>query len=768
MRRLRWLLPPAIVAIAAGTGWIYIQRRDAIASAAPSRPQPLEEGVRGRALDWCYTQSEGERPRVDICAAKLHETGGLKQLEGARIKLYHGDGSKYDLVESDLVRFDEQQRKLYSEGEVNITLAVPENAEAGARLLAIRSSGVEFSADTGQVFTDRVVSFEFAQGGGSAVGAFYDPSARQLRLNNNVILDWRGQDPGAEPLHIEAGETWYFERESKVLFHAPARLLRSGLALDADSAEVILENGAIRLADLRNGRGVHTSASRAVEFGGEQLFLHFNDRLAIERINAERKARLVSTTAAARFTATSDRLDLTFHASGKESALDLAVASGNSAVETAPVVRPGAEPAETRLLRSDVIRMSLRPGGEEIEQVSTDGAGTLEFTPNRPGQPRRSLAGDRIWIEYGEQNRIRRFRAVNASTRTERPNAEVMTTSARQLAAIFDPHTNELDRLEHDTDFYYREGASTARAVRAVLEQASGVLTLAGSASATDGKGAMSAETIVINRQTGVVTLEGRGRASDASGSVAADRIVTNRKTGDMMAEGHVTTLHLPDGKGQPVGMLSGDEVIHATAHRMTSSDDNMRLRYEGEAKAWQGANRVEADRIDIDRKQRTLEAHGNVATQFADRPPAQSPAYRRPAVFTVIRAPDLFYSESAREARYSGGVRMERPNVTVDARELTAYLTGGPGEATLEKAAGFGAVRISSTILDAKGRRTRTGTAERGEYWAKEDKIHLSGGRPTVVDSVTGSTTSDAFTWWAGQDRLLGEGAPQSVIRKK
>jgi lipopolysaccharide export system protein LptA len=768
MRRLRWLLPPAIVAIAAGTGWIYVQRRDAIASAAPSRPQPLEDGVRGRALDWCYTQSEGARPRVDICAARLHETGGVKQLEGARIKLYHGDASKYDLVQSDLVRFDEQERKLYSEGEVNITLAVPVESAGGARLLAIHSSGVEFSADTGKVFTDRAVSFEFAQGGGSAVGAYYDPAARELRLNAGVVLDWHGKDPDTEPLHIEAGETWYFERESKVLFNSPARLARSGLTLDADSAEVILEDGAIRLADLRNGRGVQKGASRAVEFGAEQLFLHFNERMAVERINAEHQARLVSTSGAARTAVTSNRLDLTFRAAGKDSALDTAVASGNSAVETAPVPRRGVEPADTRVLRSDVIRMFLRPGGEEIDRVVTDGAGTIEFAPNRPGQPRRSLAGDRIWIEYGEQNRIRRFRAVNASTRTERPGEEPVTTSAREVVAAFDPRSDQLDRLEHNADFRYREGANTARSERAVLEQTSGVITLAGSASATDGKGAMSADTIVMNRQTGVVTLEGRGRASDASGSVAADRIVSNRKTGDLTAEGHVTTTRLPDGKDQPTAMLSDSEVIHATAQRMTSSEDNTRLRYEGDAKAWQGANRIEAARIEIDRKQRTLEAHGNVVTQLADRAPAATQAGRRAAVFTVIHAPDLFYAEATREARYSGGVHMERPNVTVDARELTAYLTGGPEDATLDKALGLGEVKISSTIVDAKGKRTRTGTAERGEYYTAEQKIHLSGGRPTVVDSVTGSTTGGAFTWWAGEDRLLGEGAPQSVIHRK
>jgi hypothetical protein len=34
----------------------------------------------------------------------------------------------------------------------------------------------------------------------------------------------------------------------------------------------------------------------------------------------------------------------------------------------------------------------------------------------------------------------------------------------------------------------------------------------------------------------------------------------------------------------------------------MTTKDDNTQIRYEGNALMWQGANRIQADRIDIDK----------------------------------------------------------------------------------------------------------------------------------------------------------------------
>ena len=59
---------------------------------------------------------------------------------------------------------------------------------------------------------------------------------------------------------------------------------------------------------------------------------------------------------------------------------------------------------------------------------------------------------------------------------------------------------------------------------------------------------------------------------------------------------------------------------MQGRAQHMTSAEQNQKLHYEGNAVVWQGANRVEADRIDIDRTRQVFEAHGKVVSQFADK----------------------------------------------------------------------------------------------------------------------------------------------------
>ena len=48
--------------------------------------------------------------------------------------------------------------------------------------------------------------------------------------------------------------------------------------------------------------------------------------------------------------------------------------------------------------------------------------------------------------------------------------------------------------------------------------------------------------------------------------------------------------------------MLSEDEPLHARAKKMRFTDGNLQIRYDGNAVLWQGANRLQADVVEIDR----------------------------------------------------------------------------------------------------------------------------------------------------------------------
>ncbi len=190
--------------------------------------------------------------------------------------------------------------------------------------------------------------------------------------------------------------------------------------------------------------------------------------------------------------------------------------------------------------------------------------------------------------------------------------------------------------------------------------------------------------------------------------------------------------------------MLSEDEPLHARAKKMSSSDNSQQIRYEGTAVLWQGANRLEADTVEIDRENSVLKAHGHVVSQLLDKaqdgssreagstkPNASKKAATKQAarVFTVVKAPELEYNDQARVANYKDGVTLDRPDMKVKAREIRAFLRDNSDDSSLDHAFADGQVEIDQS---SQGR-VRKGTSEHAEYYVDEDKVILEGGQPEV-----------------------------------
>jgi lipopolysaccharide export system protein LptA len=257
--------------------------------------------------------------------------------------------------------------------------------------------------------------------------------------------------------------------------------------------------------------------------------------------------------------------------------------------------------------------------------------------------------------------------------------------------------------------------------------------------------------------------------------------------SGDFSAEGNVSSNRLPDKKKEASGgMLSEDEPLHARAKKMSSMDNSQRIRYEGNAVLWQGANRLEADSVEIDRENSVLKAHGHVVSQLLDKAQDSTPDSNKaggkakantskksatnpaPRVFTVVKAPELEYNDMTRVAYYKDGVILDRPTMKVKAREVHAFLRDNSDDSSLDHAFADGQVEIVQTAVG----RVRNGTSEHAEYYVDEDKVILEGGSPQFIDSLRGNTRGEKLTWFSKDDRLLVNGIEskpvKTVIRKK
>ena len=124
--------------------------------------------------------------------------------------------------------------------------------------------------------------------------------------------------------------------------------------------------------------------------------------------------------------------------------------------------------------------MKMRPGGKEIDTITTHAPGHLEFLPNHPGPRRRQMDGDRLYITYGQRNMVQSFRSVDVSTRTEpaTPTARPLRPGAKIYLADFDPKTGQLAHMKQWDDFRYVEGDRKAIAKQASLDQDTNRMTL--------------------------------------------------------------------------------------------------------------------------------------------------------------------------------------------------------------------------------------------------------------------------------------------------
>src|SRR5690348_8243235 len=129
MRHTRWLFLAAIAAIVFVVGATYIKRRDVLSHETTTRPRPLAAGVDGAANDWSYTVFKGDQKHFTVRARNIREIKepSVTELEGVELQLFLANGTKSDLIRSEQAQFDSAAKSLYSEGDVDIIMGVPDN-----------------------------------------------------------------------------------------------------------------------------------------------------------------------------------------------------------------------------------------------------------------------------------------------------------------------------------------------------------------------------------------------------------------------------------------------------------------------------------------------------------------------------------------------------------------------------------------------------------------------------------------------------------------
>ncbi len=744
MRGPRWLLLLAIAVILGGIGLTYRAEKRSAAAHAPARPRQLPDDLHSSAELWHWVETDAKtgHVRAEITAEDFRETKDSSRvdLKGMKLRLPGKKGDTYDLVEGANAQFYKSEHRLYSQGEVQITLNLPVAGPPQRAPVVIHSAGVTFNTDTYRAETDSPSTFTFQNGSGKATGAYYDPSTHELRMKQDVEIHYQPNGPDARPMTIEAGGLVFHETTQTIELTPWGRLTREGTVVEGESPLIQLQNHEIHNVHASQAHGTEDNGGRQLQYSAGDLFMDCNEHGQVEHIAAVNNARLVSNTANSETTVTGDRVDLNFEVRDNRSLLTRVAAAGRGVVISKPLPAPGSEPGDTRVLSSDNLEMTMRPGGKEIERIVTHGPSSLEFVPNTVAARHRTLHGRDFLIAYGSGNRIDTFHSTDIRTATD-PNAEERkrnraqsVTSSREIDARFDPKTGHLAAMEQSGGFAYAEGDRQARAATATLDS-----------------------------DQNVMVLNGAARMWDATGATSADRIRMDQRTGDFTAEGHVNSSRMPEQDAKKNSqMLATDEPLQAQARRMVSTDKSRHIHYEGGVVMWQGANRITADTVDVDREKRSLIADGNVLSSLWEEPKDEEKKKTATPVLTVVRARRMVYTDADRLAVYTGGVDLSRPGMHITCRELRAVLADSSADSRLEKAFADGGVRIVATTVNG----SRIATAEHSEYYTGEQKVILTGGRPRLTDNAGHASEGDKLTYFSNDDRLLVDGASNRPVQ--
>jgi lipopolysaccharide export system protein LptA len=780
MRRISVFLAIAAILLVGAVGYTYKLRLDkARARRAVPVPQ-IKVGDEGIAQDWHEEKTDDKtgKPIMRAVAASFEGTHDPStfELKGVRIKLYDKNAGSYTYVKSDKALFNEGSGLLTSQGPVHIIINVPtdKNAEdpnEAKKRVQVTTSGVKYETKTGKATTDQPASFAFSQGDGQAVGVDYDPNTKLLHLKSRVALDWIGNGPIERKMHVESGDLVYNEAEGKVYLSPWSKMQRQTTTIQALNSVITLQDGVLHQIDADHAFGTDNRDDRQTSYSADTMTAMFDEDGNLVQIVGNKNARVVSSQPAARTVLTGEHADLHFAVAAtqrngqpaNDSQLQEVLADGHAVAESTPLPQPGVQLPETRILRSEHIALEMKPGGQDVQEIRAPTQAQLEFKPNRPDQSHRILNASHLRVVYGAGSYVDTFYAWNVATHTDKPPEKTAKSASKkgkpapaltwsdQMIAKFTPNTNQIATIDQTGNFRYQEGTRRAWAKKAFLEQ-------------------------TINR----ITLTDGAHVLDDTGSAVADQIVMNQANGDMDATGHVLSTHAPDPNEKPgTSMLDDTKSMQAQADRMQTRENNTNVFYQGHVVMWQGANRISANEIDVDRDDQSLHAKGNVVSELVDNKSNGQPANNQQPgddpvpIFTVVRAPELFYRDDTRIALYSGGAKLVRDKMTVTSKEIRAFLTpkmkDSSTDSSLDHAIANGDVQISQVVSPS---RTRTGVAEHCEYYTKDDKVILNGGAPQMHDSLKGITKGRQLTYFSDDDHLIVEGLKNQVavsqMRKK
>jgi LPS export ABC transporter protein LptC/lipopolysaccharide transport protein LptA len=456
------------------------------------------------------------------------------------------------------------------------------------------------------------------------------------------------------------------------------RITLDGSPVITQSADEMRANQIVAYTDDTNhieraeARGnAYLKQNDRAEIQSSDMDFFFGASRQIERAVARGNATTRSLGAGPLREARADTIEAIFNPAASGSAVDHIKADGNANLKMhAPKPANEKQNPTERELTAHNVTLQFHPDGKNLRAAEASEDAVMTVTPVRAekGADKKTIRAPQMNAAFYEQdNRIQTYTAtggvrveIEATVAGAHP---LRVTTSKSLTADFIADSQDIDHLAQEGDFKYNEGDRHAVAERALYDGPKDLLNLRGKRpQAWDAKARTQADEIDYDHQKdethargdvrttyyspattndatpfkntkspvfitaeradarnddGVAIYIGKARGWQDDNFVKGDRIELYQDDKRMVAIGNVeSALYQAQRETAP----GKHETVpgFATAERMTYSDTDRLVHYEGNVKARQGTDRIDATKVDVFLQKETNEvdhmlADGNV-----------------------------------------------------------------------------------------------------------------------------------------------------------
>ncbi|MGC1106513.1 MAG: LPS export ABC transporter periplasmic protein LptC, partial [Candidatus Acidiferrales bacterium] len=698
---------------------------------------PVPAIVAQQSASFAFSRVVGTRTIFTVHASQATQFKDQNRslLENVQITIFGPQGDRNDSVRAGECSYEPNTGSIRCQGVVQIDLR---DAKSGAQKseLHLETSDILFDHDSGKVSTDKSVALNFSGGEGKGTGLEYEPQTENVKLEKNVQLEISPpRKPSAVPIFIDSSALEFRRSENRLRLFGPVRLRQDTHTLTAGALDLHLDAAMQPESAVATGNPeiVASGARGKVSFTAEQMTIDLSPSGAIQKITADGNVR-----------GESSGRDGENHLSAQHAEIFMNLTAAGS--EPREVLAQGSVKVETNErkahgnLSTESLRVELSPseGDERVAGAETLAPGKIMLTePNESDQ----LQGGRLSAIFGAQSRLSELHG-SSGVRIERKlgSDPPQTSTAQNFSAKFGSDGN-WQAIDESGNVKFHQGDRSGAADTAQLSRAANEMILAGSASVEDSMSRLQAEKIRMNQTKNEMRASGNVVASFAGqeGSSAANPAAGSAQiSADEM-----------------YGTSSGKS---ANTNSSTDLSDNLPNRghavFSGHARLWQGADVLQAQKIEFWQDENRTEARGDALGEFVEAPHSdlakgKQTGKKSAPVLWQVRAPKVDYWSDSGKMEWGGGVEAYSSEGTIASQTLEmSFSKTENNQQTLERAVAEGKVRIQQN--------GRTGTAERGEYIARDGKFILSGGKPTLADGSGNTTTGRELTFFLANDSIL------------